>query len=137
MMSIWCCYCSPRTYFITFSSVSVIDFEQVHISWESCWQSHFFLYWFPFTKTNDKSGDMRRREKRFLYSFLNISLALDREVVLSITIKFGSSHRRCSLRNGVLKHLFNQTWCSSKFTGKHLRQSLFFNKLAGLSLKLY
>ena len=32
------------------------------------------------------------------------------------------SHRRCSVRKGVLRN----------FTGKHLCQSLFFNKVAGL-----
>ena len=36
-----------------------------------------------------------------------------------------SSYWRCSLRKGVFKN-------SAKFTGKRLRQSLFFNKVAGL-----
>ena len=36
-----------------------------------------------------------------------------------------SSHQRCSIRKGVLRNF-------SKFTGKHLCQSLFFNKVAGL-----
>ena len=40
-------------------------------------------------------------------------------------LKFRSSHRRCSLDKGVLKHF-------AKFTGKHLCQSLFLNKVAGL-----
>ena len=40
-------------------------------------------------------------------------------------MKFRSSHRRCSLKNGVLRNF-------AKFTGKHLRQSLLFNKVAGL-----
>ena len=35
-----------------------------------------------------------------------------------------SSHRRCSVRKGVLRNC-------AKFTGKHLLQSLFFNKVAG------
>ena len=35
-----------------------------------------------------------------------------------------SSHRRCSVRKGVLRHC-------AKFTGKHLPQSLFFNKVTG------
>ena len=35
-----------------------------------------------------------------------------------------SSHRRCSVRKGVLRNC-------AKFTGKHLPQSLFFNKVAG------
>ena len=39
--------------------------------------------------------------------------------------KYRSSHRRCSIKKGVLKNL-------AKFTGKHLCQSLFFNKVAGL-----
>ena len=36
-----------------------------------------------------------------------------------------SSHRRCSINKGVLKHF-------AKFKGKHLCQSLFFNKVVGL-----
>ena len=38
---------------------------------------------------------------------------------------FRSSHRRCSVRKGVLRNV-------AKFTEKHLCQSLFFNKVAGL-----
>ena len=37
---------------------------------------------------------------------------------------FSSSHRRCSIKIDVLKNF-------TKFTGKHLCQSLFFNKVAG------
>ena len=36
-----------------------------------------------------------------------------------------SSHRRCSVRKGVPRNF-------AKFTGKHLCQSLLFNKVAGL-----
>ena len=36
-----------------------------------------------------------------------------------------SSHRRCSVKKGVLRNF-------AKFTGKHLCQSVFFNKVAGL-----
>ena len=39
--------------------------------------------------------------------------------------KFRSSHQRCSVRKGGLRNF-------TKFTGKHLRQSLFFNKVASL-----
>ena len=35
-----------------------------------------------------------------------------------------SNHRRCSVRKGVLRNF-------AKFTGKHLCQSLLFNKIAG------
>ena len=37
---------------------------------------------------------------------------------------FRSSHQGCSVRKGVLRNF-------AKFTGKHLRQSLFSNKVAG------
>ena len=37
-----------------------------------------------------------------------------------------SSHQRCSMKNGVLRNF-------TKFTEKHLCQSFFFNKVAGLS----
>ena len=37
-----------------------------------------------------------------------------------------SSHRRCSVRKDVCRNF-------ATFTGKHLRQSLFFNKAAGIS----
>ena len=36
-----------------------------------------------------------------------------------------SNHQRCSVRKGVLRNF-------AKLTGKHLCQSLFFNKIAGL-----
>ena len=39
---------------------------------------------------------------------------------------FRSSHLRCSIKNGVLENL-------AKFTGKHLCQGLFLNKVAGLT----
>ena len=38
---------------------------------------------------------------------------------------FRSSHLRCSIKKVVLRNF-------TKFTGKHLCQSLFFNKVAGL-----
>ena len=41
--------------------------------------------------------------------------------------EYRSSHRRCSIRKGVLRNF-------AKFTRKHLCQSLFFNKVAGLRL---
>ena len=40
-----------------------------------------------------------------------------------------SSHQRCSVRKGVLSNF-------TKFRGKHLCQSPFFNKVAGLKLTL-
>ena len=45
-----------------------------------------------------------------------------------VTLLSRSSHQRCSVKRGVLKSF-------TKFTGKHLCQSLFFNKVAGLRPK--
>ena len=42
-----------------------------------------------------------------------------------VLVIYRSSHRRCSVRKIVLRNF-------AKFTGKHLCQSLFFNKVAGL-----
>ena len=42
-----------------------------------------------------------------------------------VLYNFRSSHQRCSIEKGVLENFTN-------FTGKQLRQSLFFNKVAGL-----
>ena len=43
--------------------------------------------------------------------------------VVSVCCFYRSSHRRCSVGKGVLRDF-------EKFTGKHLCQSLFFNKVA-------
>ena len=47
-------------------------------------------------------------------------------MVFAITIQMAirSSHQRCTVRKGVLRNF-------AKFTGKHLYQVLFFNKVAG------
>ena len=47
------------------------------------------------------------------------------ELYIVYLYSFRSSHQRCSIEVGVLKNF-------TKFTGKHLRQSLFLNKFAGL-----
>ena len=41
------------------------------------------------------------------------------------TFQMQNSHRRCSIKKDVLRNF-------AKFTGEHLYQSLFFNKVAGL-----
>ena len=41
-----------------------------------------------------------------------------------------TSHQRYSVRKDVLRNF-------TKFTGKHLCHSLFFNKVGGLGLQLY
>ena len=50
---------------------------------------------------------------------------LQKAVKKSLLYLTRSSHQRCSMKKGVLKNF-------TKFTGKHLCQSLIFNKLAVL-----
>ena len=45
--------------------------------------------------------------------------------VIIIQMKTRGNHQRCSIRKGVLRNF-------AKFTGKHLWQVLFYNKVAGL-----
>ena len=46
-------------------------------------------------------------------------------LVNHVSLKTRSSHRRCSFKKAVVKNFW-------RFTGKHLCQSLFYNKVAGL-----
>ena len=55
---------------------------------------------------------------------LNIFSKIDFENDIVHYQPFRSSHRRCPIQKVVFENFV-------KFTGKHLRQSLFFNKLAG------
>ena len=47
-------------------------------------------------------------------------------IFVKATSSYKSSHRRCSIRKGSLRNF-------GKFTGKHLYQDLFLNKVTGLS----
>ena len=51
--------------------------------------------------------------------------SLCRRLSQNIFCEYRSSHRRCSIKKGVLRNF-------AKLTGKHLCQSLFFNQVAGL-----
>ena len=63
----------------------------------------------------------------FTVSMLIVVMLIKKISVLTITTDCGAktSHRRCSIRKGVLRYF-------TKFTGKHLCQSIFINKVAGL-----
>ena len=63
-----------------------------------------------------------------LFQFSNdimIHISWDEPGLVFELFMFRTSHRRCSLRKGVLRNL-------EKFTGKNLCQSLFFYEVAGL-----
>ena len=56
---------------------------------------------------------------------MNRNIIMDSYRTHNCTLIYRSSWQRCSVRKGVLINF-------AKFTGKHLCQSLFFNKVAGL-----
>ena len=59
------------------------------------------------------------------FKYLENLSGIDLILMNSRHIIIRSSDRRCSIKKGVLRNFV-------KFTGKSLRQSLFFNKVAGL-----
>ena len=63
-----------------------------------------------------------RYQIQILWSLLNF----DQKQTTEILTVVRSSHQRCSVTKVVLRNF-------TKFTGKHLYQRLFFNKVAGLS----
>ena len=63
----------------------------------------------------------------YFFFFLFVIIVLDTVSVTMSHWNCRSSHWRCSVKIGVVKNL-------GKFTRKHLCQSLFFNKVAGLRL---
>ena len=56
---------------------------------------------------------------------MNRNIIMDSYHIHNCTLIYRSSWQRCSVRKGFLINF-------AKFTGKHLCQSLFFNKVAGL-----
>ena len=69
-----------------------------------------------------KESDSFRQKKRHV----------QKARIFSKTFRFieRNSHQRCSMKKGVLRNF-------TKFTGKHLCQSLFFNKVADLRLATF
>ena len=70
-------------------------------------------------------------EQSFLYLFLPNSFWKSWGVRKLDYLSFIQKQtRRCSIKTGAVKSF-------TKFTGKHLCQSIFFNKVAGLRLLLF
>ena len=80
--------------------------------------------------------DIRITPETFMDTFTFVRKRLEKQdtrfreafpIEKSVAIVLRSSHHRCSMKKGVLRNF-------TKFTRKHLYQSLFFNKVAGLTL---
>ena len=70
-------------------------------------------------------SNMKNKNFESIFSFKKFTPGEVVEVSAIYTYNNRSSHLRCSVKKCVLRN-------SAKFTGKHLCQSLFFNKVAGL-----
>ena len=64
---------------------------------------------------------------KYVHLYIYIKITTDTYTIQSqlMACMSRSSHQRCSIEIGVLKNF-------TKFKGKHLRQSVFLNKVAGL-----
>ena len=84
----------------------------------TCLQNYQEQLWFAtFRRVHSNSKELSHlpwQNKKFLFRRLLVIPSQNR-----------SSHRRCSVRKGVLRNF-------AKFTGEHLCQSLFLNKVTGL-----
>ena len=67
----------------------------------------------------------QKLKKPWMKTFMDWSFTLHRSISGYLTWIGRSRHRRCSIKKGVLGNF-------AKFTGKHLCQRLFFNKVTGL-----
>ena len=79
------------------------------------------------------SVNVRKSSKKFgdVHIFLKKILGIHRRLIFGNTIRCSrSSHQRSSVKEDVLRNF-------AKFTGKHLCQRIFFNKVAGLRLDKY
>ena len=75
---------------------------------------------------NDKRDDLWKVKLRAdLWATMYLSFFYPTQWVDNCDKSYRSSHQRCSVKKGVLRNF-------KKFTGKHLSQSLIFNKVAGL-----
>ena len=77
--------------------------------------------------SREKSTDCSQYYDQLLERCFLFNLSFLNKVEEQQNTCFRSSHQRCSIIKGVPRNF-------AKFTGKHLCQGLFFNKVAGLSL---
>ena len=63
--------------------------------------------------------------KKKIIFFSSKIISLNYLELLKYSIQHKTSHQNCSMKKSVIKNF-------TKFTGKHLYQSLFFNNVAGL-----
>ena len=71
------------------------------------------------------SFNWKNKNQIYSHMFFYIATTTGNAYMAQKIPMYRSSHRRCSVRKSVVRNF-------AKFTGKHLCQSLFFNKVAGM-----
>ena len=73
----------------------------------------------------DLNASTEKEEKMSRKSGLHLERVKKHKHFFRVVCRYRSSNQRCSVSKGVVRNF-------AKFSGKHLCQSLFFNKFAGL-----
>ena len=73
---------------------------------------------------NSSFKELLRKDKTKINKNVLIECQKQKSICILKDLIDRSSHRKCSVRNVILRNF-------AKFTGKHLREGLFFDKVAG------
>ena len=98
--------------------------DSEYISLGAC----YFVFQFSKYLTSKMLQNCWEYREVFVLKVNHLKFALT--VFYKVVASHRSSHWRCSVKKGALRNF-------AKFTGNHLCQSLFFNKVGGLGLQLY
>ena len=71
------------------------------------------------------SFNWKNKNQIYSHMFFYIATTIGNAYMTQKIPMYRSSHRRCSVRKSVVRNF-------AKFTGKHLCQTLFFNKVSGM-----
>ena len=120
---------SFRCFYSPFSSVSIVDFEQVNVGWIQQLLNEFkIVYVIDNTVFSTDTRICKFHSQLKLKFHCNIFISWFRNFVIYKMVHFYTQKQpseRCSVRKGVLRYF-------AKLKGKHLCKSLFFNKVTGL-----
>ena len=101
------------------------------IVWYVWWILERGDFWFPLIREQSRKRPSWIGLKGHIYDFyLKFNKFEWKICSVGRSIIESCSHRRCSIRKGLLENL-------TKITGEHMYRSLFFNKVAGLRLRCF
>ena len=95
------------------------------VGWRLNFNRNYFDQTFSACFSKERNGSFFRNRKETNIPKIMTNLNIVLSIFIKEITKKRSSHQRCSARKGVLRNF-------TKFAGKHLCRSLFFDKVAGL-----